>query len=282
MLADNYHKYSDIRDKYMVCFFAGGETRDDRFNIFTGSFIRLMKLILENDFGFIRGIYYKSPMMNVIWALNNAQKPIVNPEKQKITIAAFRQIIATGLSPETQLVITSSSTGSIIAAQTPCYLAEKNRNNIYFRKPFHLVLGSSMISPGSDLFRQLIHYQKEGIIGTIIHDEVQDEGDNSAGIGGLSRFEAYNNAFGLMFPLFSSKFKGPSFLNTHPETGHFHRKRFKTVQKAIDYINVILIKNKLAGSHFMEKAVAVITSTHSGVGPNDVYNTPDVTGAINL
>ena len=74
----------------------------------------------------------------------------------------------------------------------------------------------------------------------------------------MSRFEAYSNAFGLMFPLFSRKFKGPSFLNIHPEKGHIHRKRSKTVQKAIEYINIILIKNRLAGNHYMEKAVAVV------------------------
>jgi hypothetical protein len=241
----------------MVWFFAGGESGDDRFNVFTGSFIRSMKQILKDEFELIKGIYFKSPMMNVIWALNNAQRPIGNPDKEKITDSAFNQIVAKSLSPETQLILTSSSSGSIIAAQTACYLAERNRNNIYFRKPFHLVLGASMISPRSELFRQLIHYQEEGTIG-IIHDEIQDEGDNSSGIGGLSRLEAYSNAFGLMFPLISRKFKGPSFLNTHPEKGHIHRKRSKTVQKALDYIDIILIKNKLAGNHYMEKAVAFV------------------------
>ena len=108
---------------YMVLFFAGAETRNDKFNIFTGSFIRLMKQILEDDFEFIRGIYYNSSMMNVIWALNNAQKPIIDPENEKITSAAFKQIISAGLAPETQLIITSSSSGSIVAAQTACYLA---------------------------------------------------------------------------------------------------------------------------------------------------------------
>jgi hypothetical protein len=258
MHTDNYHINSDITGKYMVWFFAGGETRDDRFNIFTGSFIRLMKQILEDDFNLIKGIYFKLPMMNVIWALNNAQKPIVNPENQRITTAALRQIIYAGLSPETQLVITSSSSGSIIAAQTACYLAERNRYKIYFIKPFHLVLGASMLSKGSDLYRQLIHYQNEGAIGKIIHDEVQDEGDSSAGVGGLSRWEAYSNAFGLMFPFFSRKFNGPSFLNAHPDKGHVHRKRSKTVQKALDYIVVILIKHKLAGNVYSEKAVAVV------------------------
>jgi len=246
------------KDKYKVWFFAGAETRDSNFNIFTGSFIRLMKEILDDDFEFIKGIYYSTHMANVLWALNNAQKPIVNHENDRITIAAFNQIIEAGLSPDTQLIITSSSSGSIVAAQTACYLAEKNRHNIYFKKPFHLVLGASMISPESDLFKRLIQHQKEGVIGTILHDEVQDEGDSSIGIGGVTRGEAYRNAFGLMFPLFSKKFKGPSFLNTHPEKGHLHRKRSKTVQKALDYITVIMIKNKLAGDHYMEKAISTL------------------------
>jgi hypothetical protein len=258
MEIDNYNNNSYIRGKYMVWFFAGGETRDDRFNIFTGSFIHLMKQIMEDDFGIMKGIYYKLPMMNVIWALNNAQKPIEHPENNKIISEAFTQIISAGLSPDTQLVITSSSSGSIVAAQTACFLAEKNKINIYFNKSFDLVLGASMIDPESDLFKKLVHYQKEGFIGTIVHDEIQDEGDTSVGVGGSSRLEAYCNAFGLMFPLFSRKYMGPSFLNAHPEKGHIHRKRSKTVQKALDYIDIILIKNQLAGAHYKETAKLIL------------------------
>jgi hypothetical protein len=213
-----------------------------------------MKQILEDDFDFIKGIYYKTAAMNVIWALNNAQKPITDLENNKLTSAAFRQISASMLSPEIQLVIISSSTGSVVAAQSACYLAERNRNNALFIKPFDVVLGASMISSESDLFRKLISYQKEGIIGTILHDEVQDDGDSSTGVGGQSRMEAYRNAFGLMFPFLSWKFSGPSFLNTHTEKGHIHRKRSGTVQKALDYIDIILIKNKLAGEHYREIA----------------------------
>jgi len=257
-MSDSYHTVDNKSNKYKVWFFAGGETRDDKFNIFTGSYIRLMTKILGNDFEFIRGIYFKYPMMNIIWALNNAQKPIAYNENEKIFMTAFSQIVNAGLSPDTQLIITSSSSGSIVAAQTACYLAQKNRNNIYFRKPFHLVLGASMISTRSDLYKQLIQYQKEGTIGIILHDEFQDEGDSSAGVGGLSRLEAYTNAFGLMFPILSRNFRGPSFLNTNPVTGHIHRRRSKTVQKAIDYINIILIQHKLAGDYYMEKAQEVI------------------------
>jgi hypothetical protein len=248
----------EAKGKFMVWFFAGGETRDDKFNVFTGSFIDLMKQILLEDFDFIRGIYFRSPMVNVIWALNNSHRPINNPANERITAKAFNQIVDSGLSPDTQLVITSSSSGSIVAAQTACYLAKKNKNNVYFEKPFHLVLGSSMISRKSELFRQLEHFQKEGTIGSIVHEELQDEGDNSAGIAGVGKIEAYWNALGILFPLLSKKFKGPSFLNTHPQKGHLHRKRSMTIQKALDYIDVILIRNRLAGDHYRERAADVI------------------------
>ena len=258
MEPDSYNNNTGMKDKYKVWFFAGGETRDDKFNIFTGSFIKLMKKILGDDFEFIKGIYYKSPMMNIIWALNNAQKPKADNENGTIFMTAFSQIVEAGLSPETQLVITSSSSGSVVAAQTACYLAQKNRNNVYFRKPFHLVLGASMISSRSELYKQLIQYQKEGTIGVILHSEVQDEGDSSAGVGGTTRWEAYKNALGLMLPFLSMKFEGPSFLNTNPITGHIHRRRSKTVQKAIDYINIILIEHNLAGDFYREKALEII------------------------
>lgn len=257
MKSDNETAEEDNAGKYKVWFFAGGETRDDRFNIFTGAFIRLMKKIMKEDFDFIRGIYFKFPMMNVLWALNNAQKPVRDHEDEKILTAAFKQIVDSVLSPDTQLVITSSSSGSVVAAQTACYLVRENRNNLYFRKPFHLVLGASMISPGSELYKQLIQYQKEGSIGTILHEEVQDEGDSSAGVGGKSKLEAYRNAFGLMFPLISRRYNGPSFLNSHPEKGHIHRKRSKTVLKALDYIDIILIKHELAGEYY--KTIAELT-----------------------
>lgn len=268
-MESNSYTAGNPKDKYKVWFFAGGETRDNRFNIFTGSYIRLMKKIMEDDFEFIKGIYFRYPMMNVIWALNNAQRPIANLENEKVFMTAFRQIIDAGLSPETQLIITSSSSGSIVAAQTACYLAQKNRNNIYFRKPFHLVLGASMISPKSTLYKQLLTYQNEGTIGKILHDEVQDEGDTSVGVGGTSKLEAYWNAFGLMLPFLSKKFSGPSFLNTNPQTGHIHRRRSQTLQKAIDYINIILIQYKLAGDQYKEKAIAVVKEE---INCNDLLN----------
>jgi len=248
---------------YKVFFFAGAETIQNSYNRFTGSFIRLMTEIFHDDFMIISEINFRWPAMNVFWALNNAQKPVPDPENCKIINSALRQITGALLSPTTQIIIISSSSGSVMAAQAACWFAEKNKSYKYCKKPFHLVLGASMVSPESELFLKLKDFQTEGSIGAILHDEVQDEGDTSVGVGGKSRFESYRNAFGLMFPFFSVRYKGPSFLNTNAETGHIHRKRSKTVQKAIDYIRIILIEHKLAGEHYRERAITFLKNEFS-------------------
>lgn len=244
--------------RYMVWFFAGGESRDDKFNVFTGSFIRLMKQILGDDFDLIKGIYFDMPAGNVAWALNHAQVPISNPKKYEITEAAMNQLISDSFLPDTRLVIVSSSSGSVIAAQAACYLAEKNREWLILQKPFDLALGATMISKDSALYKKLVEYQKKGIIGNLIYEELQDEGDTSCGVGDTTRARAWLNAFGLMFPFLSRKFKRPSFLNVHPEKGHIHRRRSQTVRKALDFLEVLLIKYNLAGDHYRDIARKVI------------------------
>ncbi len=244
--------------KTMFWFFAGGETRDNKFNVFTGSFIRLMKEIMEDKFDFIKGVYFKTNLMNVVWALNHAQKPISDPASNRLIDKALSQLLSNGYTPETQLIIVSSSTGSVVAAQTACYLAEKNRERLLFRKPFHLALGASMVSTESDLFRQLQSYQKKGHLGKLIHDELQDEGDNTTGVGSTSRFRAWRNAVGLMLPCLSGRYKSPSFLNIHPVKGHLHRRRSQTVRKALDFIDVLLVEKNLAGDFYREKAIRII------------------------
>lgn len=245
---------TDSQEKYAVWFFAGGETRNDKFNIFTGSFIKLMQQILKDDFHFIKGIYFRTPVMNVIWALNNGQFPLSDPGESRIIRAAYEQIVSS-YTFDYQIIIVSSSFGSIVAAQTACFLAE---NNIFRNKPIHIVLGSSMISSESELFKRLVLYQATGKIGIIIHDEIQDEGDTVVGMCGKTRGEAYRNALGLVFPLISGKYKNPSFLNTHPERGHVHRKRSKSIQKALDYIDIILVRNMLAGDHYRARAIELL------------------------
>jgi hypothetical protein len=243
---------------YKVWFFAGAETMDDKFNVFTGSFIRLMKEILGDSFDFIRGINSGIPVINVVRALLNAQRPLKRGPYHFGVRVACDQILERTTDRDAQIILTSSSSGSIFAAQAACYLAEGNRNNLFFRKPFHLVLGASMLSPASDLYRKLLHYQREGLIGTILHEEMQDIGDNTFGIGGSSRREAVRNALGVAFPYFSQHYYGPSFLNKNPQTGHIHRIRSQTVQKALDYIEIMLIKHTLAGQYFSKRATAVL------------------------
>jgi hypothetical protein len=245
-------------DKIKVWFFAGGEAGTEKLNAFTGSYIRLMKEILQDDFEVIKGICFRMPMFNVIWALNHSQKPLDSPLEKKFIRNAFSQVNSNESSDSIKLILTSSSSGSVIAAQTACYLAEQNSKKNIPVKSFDIALGASMISTESDLYKKLEYYREKGIIGSIIFNDLQDEGDNTQGIGGRSRSEAYRNAFGLMFPLFSKNFNGPSFLNTHHENGHVHRKRSKTVQKAIDFIDVLLVKHQLAGSYYCEKAAAKI------------------------
>ena len=249
------HKNRDqFTGRYMVWFFAGGESRDDKFNVFTGSFIRFMKQILGDDFDLVKGIYFSMPMLNVAWALNNSQSPVANPRKNRITEVAMQQLISDSCFPDTRLVIVSSSSGSVVAAQAACYLAERNRDWLILQKPFDLALGATMISKDSEIYRRLLDYKKKGIIGKLIYDDLQDEGDSSNAIGGSSRRQAWANAFGLMVPFLSRKFSGPSFLNTNPIKGHLHRKRSHTVQKALDFVEVLLVKHNLAGDHYREKA----------------------------
>lgn len=245
-------------NRVMIWFFAGAEARDDKFNVFTGSFIRLMKEIMGERFDFVKGVSYRSNMRNVAWALNNTQKPIANPGRSRIVESAFNQLLSNGYTPDTQLIIVASSSGTAVAAQTACYLAEKNREKLILTRPFHLALGASMVDTHSLLYRRLLSYQAKGYIGKMIHDELQDEGDSSNGVGSTTRFYAWMNALGLMMPWFSWKHSGPSFLNIHPVKGHLHRRRSQTVRKALDFIQVLLVDKNLAGDHYKERAESLL------------------------
>jgi hypothetical protein len=176
--------------------------------------------------------------VNVIWALYRAQYPIKHPEKNRIVSSSIQQIISEPLTATSQLTLVSSSYGSVVAAQAACYLAKKQIHENILRGPFNVALGASMVSKESALYRKLLWYQEKGIIGSIIYDELQDEGDNSNGLGGTSRIGAYLNGLGICFPYLTWKFKGPSFLNDDPVNGHVHRVRSHSVQKAKDFLEV--------------------------------------------
>ena len=49
--------------------------------------------------------------------------------------------------------------------------------------------------------------------------------------------------------------------------GHLHRKGSKTVQKALDFVEVILVKYNLAGDYYREKAKLLIAEESLKFGP---------------
>jgi hypothetical protein len=220
-------------------FFAGGDFKKGQPNMFTGSFIRIMGEIHGRRFRLVEGIYSNIPFFNVLWALTYAQKPIRNPGRNSLVYKSFRQIIEGMENPDEELVLVSSSFGSVAAAQTAHYLACQTAERKVLKRPFHLALGASMVSKESDLFKGLLAFHESGIIGRIIYDELQDEGDNSMGIGGRNRLAAYLKGLGIVFPWLTWKYKGPSFLNTDPQKGHLHRRRAQTLQKAEDFVKIM-------------------------------------------
>lgn len=240
--------------KYKVWFFGGGETKDNKFNFFTGTFISYMNEILGPDFGFIKGIYHSTPAMNVKWALNNAQYPAGLNRRSDVAGKALAQIAAESNGADVSITLVGSSVGSISAAQTACYIGSGMAGESAILNPVNLALGSTMISKESLLYKHLIELKKVNKLGTVIYDELQDPGDTSVGAGGTTSTEAWGNAFGLILPFLSKKYSGPSFLNTHPINGHLHRRRSQQVEKVTDYIRVILIEKELAGLYYRNRA----------------------------
>ena len=255
-------------------FFAGGDHREGGGNAFTSKFISYLTEILKYRFSVIKGIYHHWPIMNVIWALYRAQEPVKYPWKNKIISSAVNQIISGSQGVKSQLILVSSSYGSVVAAQAACCLAERQTGDKLLGKPFNLALGASMVSKQSGLYRKLQYYQEKGIIGTIIYDELQDTGDNSNGLGGQTRFEAYTNALGICFPFLTRKFDGPSFLNTDPVSGHLHRVRAQSEQKAKDFLRVILVDYRLGGDEAGALAEVAVALKGTCEGAANVERSP--------
>jgi hypothetical protein len=242
-------------------FFAGGDYREGKGNAFTANFIRYQKEILGDRFSLITGIYGTSPVGNVIWALNRAQAPLTDFDKHPLLATSISQIIDDPRIRTSKITLVSSSFGSVVAAQTACKLAELHLHDNIFSHPFDIALGASMIHPESKLYRQLQHYQNAGVIGKVLYDDLQDEGDNSNGMGGLNRMQGYRNGLGICFPFLTTKFKGPSFLNNDPVKGHLHRVRAQSMQKAKDFVKVIFVDHEMAGEDARERAFSILSSS---------------------
>ncbi len=234
-------------------FFAGGDYVEGEGNAFTANFIQYFSSILGQQFNVIKGIYKSPSLANVIWALNRAQKPVKHPERNRILASSMDQIVQDPQTAVSRLIIVSSSYGSVVAAQVACNLAERQLKENFLSQPFDIALGASMVSKESELYCKLLYYRDKGIIGTIIYDALQDEGDNSNAIGGTTKMEAFANGLGICFPILTRKFEGPSFLNNHPVNGHLHRVRAQTVQKAKDFVRTILVDYQLGGVEALKK-----------------------------
>lgn len=252
---------------HRIFFFAGGDFRQGKKNAFTANFIRYMTETLGRDFTLVEGIYHHQPLMNVLWALNHAQQPEKYPAGNRIIQSSCKQILADPQATVARLALVSSSYGSVVAAQVACQIAEWQLKENRLSGPFDLALGASMVSRESALYRKLLDYQQKEVIGTIIYDALQDDGDNSNGIGGTTRLEGYLNGLGICFPFLTWKFHGPSFLNQHPVSGHLHRVRSHSVQKAKDFLRTILIDYRLGGEEGRRKAEEKLRQAGGDMAP---------------
>lgn len=222
-----------------IWFFAGGDHGKGDLNLFTGSFINFMTERYGSGFRLISGIYNRYPFLNVVWGLTHAQKPLKANTKNRILHTSCRQILSDHNRNQSGVHIVSSSYGSVVAAQVACCLARKMETGKLETIPLNVALGATMISKHSLLYKALADYHKKGFIKKLVYDELQDAGDNAMGIGGQTRFGAYLRGFGICFPFLTLKYKGPSFLNKNPKTGHLHRKRAQSVEKARDFMRVM-------------------------------------------
>jgi len=227
-------------------------------NAFTRTYCGFMNDLLGEDFKIIEEAVSKSSIKNVAWALSRGQKPMRNPERNKKTEIAFR-IITDALHDETSdISIVSSSFGTALTAQVGIMLADFYVSSGRERPDINLVLGASMVSKESKLYRRLEELKKEGMVATLIYDELQDPGDNVTGMCGKSRVGAYARGLRMSFVIFG-KYKGqPSILNNNPQTGHIHLQRAQSEEKAGKFLEVTLIEYALAGEGIKEKAMEML------------------------
>lgn len=247
-------------------FFAGGDYKPGHGNAFTANFIRYLGLIMEHRFSVINGIYHPWPLVNVIWALNRAQEPEKKPHRNAIISRSVNQILSDPRSRKAEVTLLSSSYGSVVAAQTACCLAGLQLSENKLKLPFNVALGASIVNTESALYKNLLHYRDKGAIKTILYDDLQDEGDNSKGVGGRTSLEAYANGLGICFPMLSPVHSGPSFLSTHPVKGHLHRVRSHSIQKARDFVQTILIDHRMGGEEAMERAERLLEEEGNELG----------------
>jgi len=222
-------------------------------NAFTLTFCSYMEALLEDRFVLVSEPLSQHSVNNVAWGLWHGQKPLSNPRKNKKIRLAFDRIMSDTKGYD-QINIISSSFGTALAAQLAIELVNYYKNAELLQPEINFVLGASMISKESLLFRELKKFQAKGLIKYVIYDELQDADDNVTGICGKSRLAAFYKALNATM-VFGGNYMGqPSILNNHPNKGHIHLQRAQSTEKGKDFVRVTLIDYELAGPRVKARA----------------------------
>lgn len=228
-------------------------------NLFTLTYCHRMREIMASKFLVLPGAKHSFSASNVMWALWHAQHPLRNPARDKRIRNCLVMLASDSIHNKSNVTLVSSSFGSVVAAQLALYLINNPQSSIAGPEPINLVFGCSMLSKESQLFRELEKAKMENKIGSIVYDELQYPGDNVTGMCGTTRLHAITEVCRIAFP-FIGRYRGqPSILNKDPMTGHIHRKREITADKANDYILTSLVDHSLAGDYFRTRAVKILS-----------------------
>lgn len=223
-------------------------------NLLTDSIVAGMREIVGEDNVFLIGSAHHRSFANVSWALRKGQKPVRNPGRDARIRSAYQFITNTPDFYRKDLILTSTSYGSVVAAQTTILFLQRMKEAGISVHPVNLVLGYSMLSKSSRLFRRLEELQAEGRVGMIIYDELQDPDDNVTGMCKNKRLAAFVQAFRMACICGGTYQEQPSILNCDPETGHIHRQHENSSECAGKYLSVVFVEKEIAGREIMRKA----------------------------
>ncbi|MCX6227313.1 MAG: hypothetical protein NTV01_21635 [Bacteroidia bacterium] len=224
-------------------------------NLFTRTYCKRMTEIMESKFIVVHSSNKPFGLNNVLWALWHGQYPIKNPMRDKRIRNSIMTLMADSINRKSRITLVSSSYGTVVAAQLALYLVNNRQSLGLGSEPLNLVLGASMLSVNSMLYKELENLKRENRIGCIVYDELQFPGDNVTGMCGRTRLHALTEVCRIAFPVFGTYKGQPSILNKDPITGHVHRKREISADKVNDYISTPLIKYQLAGPWFKIRAL---------------------------
>lgn len=196
------------------------------------------------NFRVVEGIYFNTLARNSTWAVFHAQNPLRQGDKHKFMEAALSEISGKPGQPTKNVILISSSSGSVVAAQAAILLA--SNREAYGLGEIHLVLGYSPIHKASKLYRGLQLEMEKGNIASIIYDDLQGADDNITGMAGRTRSEGLARSVKVLFPLTPDRFFWPSLVNANTEHGHPHHVSAATREKAYRYVKTIFSDGYMA------------------------------------